>query len=161
MDTFETQQLQLDTFPGRFKSIVLATIGDKNSPHLSYAPMIYLKQRWIILISAMAPHTRNLIEHGVGSGLLVEDESAAASIFFRKRLSFDFKATPLTSTPAINEAFTLVHGEMVPMLLKMDFQFWELFPAMGTFVCGPGQAYTVDNKLKIMNQNGRPGGHNK
>lgn len=162
MQLLEQQQHILDQFPHRFKSLVLATTSEATlTPLLSYAPMMMKEGRFIILISRMAPHTHNLHTSFSGSALLVEDESQAKSIFFRQRLSFTFAAAPIGITPEWIDIFTQKHGEMVAMLTKMDFEFWQLTPLAGTFVSGPGQAFTIDSKLKIVQQNGRPGGHQK
>lgn len=159
MSNFEKQQQILGDFPFQFKSIILSTMNEDGTPLVSYAPMVFNNLHWYILISQMAPHTKNLLRHPQGAGLLIEDESIAASIFFRKRLSFTSSAHLIGSSTELNQLFEARHGEMVKMLAAMDFQYWQLLPGEGTFVIGPGQAYTVSPELEILKQNGASGGH--
>lgn len=161
MSNYEKQQQTLNDFPFQFKSIILSTMNDDGTPLVSYAPMIFNNHHWYILISQMAPHTKNLLRHPQGAGLLVEDESLVASIFFRKRLSFSFSVHLIGSSSELTQLFEARHGEMVKMLASMDFQYWQLLPGEGTFVIGPGQAFTVSPELIITKQNGAPGGHNR
>lgn len=153
-------QQTLNQFPDLFKSITLSTIDDSGEPLASYAPYIKYKQKMYIIISASAKHFHNIQKYPNISVMMLEDESHATSIFFRKRLVLQCRAKTMEPNTQIKQIFVAEHGDMVSMLLdQLNFYVVELEVNQGTFVIGPGKAYEVNKDWSISNHIKR--GHSK
>lgn len=159
LELSSVQQI-LNTFPATFKSMVLATVNDQHQPLSSYAPFVKKDNEFYILISRTAPHYANLINHPHASVQLLQDEKEANSVFFRQRLNYTVEATLVPTEPSLIELFKQVHGEMVSMLVQLDFSFFRLQVNEGLIVLGPGQAFVVDATNTVIRQQGAGGmGH--
>ncbi|MHC5212769.1 MAG: HugZ family pyridoxamine 5'-phosphate oxidase [Planctomycetota bacterium] len=149
-DPLADAQQAYRTFPDGFRSVVLATVDGRARPHASYAPFVMDEQHRIhCLLSGMAEHAANVEATGRASVMFLEDESAAAQIFARRRLTFDCRAEFLAiGDPArddVRRRFVERFGSMAERLLSMpDFRPVRFTPTSGRFVIGFGAAYDVD-----------------
>ena len=156
-------QDQLLPFIESFQSVVLSTLSKDLEPLASYAPCVFLDNHIYVIISEAAPHYHN-IKSSLKAGLLfVEDEKDAKSIFFRKRLSMNANATFIDPS-TMHEVFKKTHGDLVDMLLgKLDFSIVKFNVTSGTFVIGAGQAYKMNDKFELVDQDrgAKDKGHSK
>lgn len=133
----------------RSRSLILATINPDGSPLASYAPFIIDERRqFYVFISQLAAHTANLRRTEQASVMLIEDESTAAEIFARQRVTFQCQATLVSRNSPAGEAALAAYearfGQMVGLLKSLpDFQLFKLQPQSGSLVLGFGQAYEV------------------
>ena len=136
-------------FQSSFRSLVMATTDGAGHPHVSYA--VYATDAhgvFYVYISALAAHTRNLMERPLASIMFIEDESQAANPFARKRLTIDCRAELIPrDSPCGYEVldwFAQRHGPIVAVLRELpDFQLYRLVPARAVYVRGFGQAFML------------------
>lgn len=139
----------------RTQSVILATVDAEGNPNSSYAPFVEINNRFYILVSFMARHTKNLAEGRKVSAMFIEDESATKQVYARERLTFDVSASQIERDSAdwnnIVDKLKERHGKVVDILNDMtDFILIELSPVKGAYVNGFGSAYFVDANLEIM-----------
>jgi putative heme iron utilization protein len=153
----------LNAFPQSFKSLMIASKTKNDEPFSSYAPFVSVNNKYYFIISRMAAHYQNIKNNPVISILLLEDESQASHIFFRKRLSYLVNTT-FTEEKEIKDAMLEKFGEFVNRLFQMDFVVVSCEILKGSFVIGAGQAYVIDKNQKVINQmtgNSKGHGHRK
>jgi len=132
------------------QSILLATVSIDGSPLVSYAPFLQdAEQNFFVFVSALAPHTTNLIHSGQASLMLIADETNSAQIFARERVTFQCLATPVARDSASwHAAVTLYEarfGHFFRFLCGLsDFHMVRLTPNHGTLMAGFGQAYVIE-----------------
>ncbi len=134
---------------GRVRTLVLATVTADGEPHASYAPFVEEAGALHVYVSALSPHTANLLGRRRASVLLVEDEAASPQPFARTRLSLECAVEPLDagSGPGsrILDAFEARFGNVMELIRPLpDFRLLRLAPERGTFVRGFGQAYAFE-----------------
>lgn len=165
MNNSDTQAAQRQTKPiepkvrelvANTKSVVLATVDAEGNPNASYAPFVEINNKFYILVSFMARHTKNLAEGRKTSVMLIEDEASSKQIYALERLTLDCTPSQIErDTEEWNKIIGLLterHGKIVEMLNGMtDFIMIELTPAKGAYVNGFGSAYFVDQDLEIIN----------
>lgn len=139
----------------RTKSIILATVDAEGNPNSSYAPFVEIDNKFCILVSFMARHTKNLAEGRKTSVMLIEDESATKQIYARERLTVETQPSQIERDTEEwkNVAAKLKerHGKIVDILDEMtDFIMVVLTPIKGAYVNGFGSAYFVDENLEIL-----------
>lgn len=139
----EIQELKEKT-----QTIVLATVDKQGEPNVSYAPFVIYDGEYIVLISTIARHARNLIEVPKVSLMLIEDESQSRQIFARRRLTFEASAEIIERESekwqAGVQALKARHGALIDELSEMkDFKLFSLKPTNGLFVKGFGKAFEV------------------
>lgn len=139
----------------RTQSVILATVDAEGNPNSSYAPFVEINNRFYILVSFMARHTKNLAEGRKVSAMFIEDESATKQVYARERLTFDVSASQIErDSDDWNNIVSKLkerHGKVVDILNEMtDFILIELSPVKGAYVNGFGSAYFVDANLEIM-----------
>ena len=83
---------QIQELKAQAKTILLATLDEQGNPNVSYAPFVIHNGKYVVLISEIARHARNLQQVPKVSLMLIEDESLSRQIFARKRLTFDATA---------------------------------------------------------------------
>jgi len=137
------------------KSVILSTINEKGAPNASYAPFAQIGNKFYILVSFMAVHTKNLKEQMKASAMFIEDEKETKQIYARDRLTLDVTCNEIErDTPEWEAGISKLketHGKILDMLSSMeDFILIELSPVKGSYVNGFGSAYTVDEQLKIV-----------
>lgn len=134
------------------QSLILGTINEDGTPLTSYTPYIVDEpKQFYIFISQLAAHTANLQRNGQASLLLIEDESTAAQIFARKRLTFQCLVNSIARDTAewseMVDQFEARFGGIIKMLRSLsDFQLFRLMPTSGTLVVGFGQAYELSGE---------------
>lgn len=138
------------------KSIILATVDAEGNPTSSYAPFARSGNKFYILVSFMARHTKNLKEVGKVSAMFIEDESETNQIYARHRLTLDVSTAQIErETPEWEEGVAKLqaaHGKILDILVGMqDFIMIELSTIKGAYVNGFGSAFFVDENLEIMN----------
>jgi heme iron utilization protein len=138
------------------QSLILATVDAEGNPTASYAPFARSGNKFYILVSYMAKHTKNLKEIGKVSAMFTEDESATKQIYARHRLTLDVSTNEIPrDTPEWDKAVGLLqtaHGKILDILVGMqDFIMIELTAKKGAYVNGFGSAYFVDENLEILN----------
>lgn len=151
----------LDHFTDEFKSVSIASLTQEGTPYISYAPFVKHNNNYYIIISKMAKHYHNLLENPDASIMLIEDESIASSIFFRKRLSYEVTAQFEAVNPSVVDALRNRHGHMIDQLLTLDFFIVKMIIKKGLLILGPGKAFMVDHEEHILDQAGRGQAHQK
>ncbi len=139
----------------QMKSVQLATIGEGNTPAISYTPFIIQAQKIYLFISALAPHTKHLTKQPIAALLFIEDEQSCKNMFARKRLSLECHARFIERSykdwDSMLDLFASRQGNTVALLRTLpDFSLVELSPNHGTYIQGFGQAYRFDG-LDISN----------
>lgn len=151
-------------FVHSFKSIQLATADDKGIANASYAPFAIDENNcFIIYVSDLSAHTKNLKKKINMSAMLIEAEESAEHIFARKRLTF---ICEVQSIERGTEEFEIVmglmgerFGEFINFMKKMkDFHAFRLKPKHANYVRGFAQAYEFENadfnNIKHVNDKG-------
>lgn len=138
------------------KSLILGTVDAEGNPTASYAPFARSGNKFFILVSFMAKHTKNLKDIGKVSAMFIEDESATNQIYARHRLTLDVSTNEILRDTAEWTAAVAklqeAHGKILDILTGMqDFILIELTTKKGAYVNGFGSAYFVDENLEIMN----------
>ncbi len=151
MPNIVTVQESLQVFTKPFQSLVISSITDQGEPYASYAPFVKVDDDYYFLISKIAKHYDNMLNHPQIAIFFLEDEAATQNIFFRKRLSYHVK-TMFTQDPDVKAAFITKFGDFVKQLFAMDFFMVKCEINHGLFVIGPGQAYEVDAQQQIIKQ---------
>lgn len=139
----------------RTQSVILATVDAEGNPNSSYAPFVEINNRFYILVSFMARHTKNLAEGRKVSAIFIEDESATKQIYARERLTVEVSTSQIERDSEdwnnIVGKLKERHGKIIDVLNEMtDFILIELSPVKGAYVNGFGSAYFVDSNLEIM-----------
>lgn len=103
---------------------------------------------YLILVSELALHTRNLLVRPNLDIMLIQDESAASQLFARNRLTLSCEASEITAQhseyTSLLDKFQKRHGKTVQLLRQLpDFHLLRLTPRAGRFVMGFGQAYEL------------------
>lgn len=135
-------------FPGRFKTLHLATLGRDGEPEASYAPYVADQGRYYVFLSELARHTSNLRESGRCSVLFIESEDEAKHLFARQRLTLLCQARVCARDDrrfeAVMDAFTQRFGRFMDVIRPLqDFHLFELQPLQGAYVAGFARAYTL------------------
>lgn len=65
-------------------SVTLATVDAEGTPNASYAPFVQIGNKFYVLVSFMAKHTKNLSESRKVSAMFIEDESATKQVYARE-----------------------------------------------------------------------------
>lgn len=157
----ENQKIQftINHFHESFQSLVLGTLTNDSLPFTSYAPFVKYENKYYFLISKIAQHYANLLANPSASMMMIEDESKAKNIFFRKRLSYAIETKLDVDIPEVRELFISQFGEMVSQLFKMNFIVVECHIKYGHIIVGPGQAYQIDKNQEVISQLTGIGGH--
>lgn len=143
------QQAALE-FRRGLTTVILGTVSAAGDPEASVAPAVLGPDgTFLVYVSSLAAHTRNLLHNRKASVLLVEDEARTSQPMARRRLTFACSVHPLgrdteefaAAMPAFRQRF----GAIVTQLESLpDFQLFRLSPQRGRLVLGFGQAYEVD-----------------
>ena len=142
--------IKLEEFTELFDTLSMASIDDKNQPHISYAPFVESNQSYYICISKKAKHTNNLLNNPKASIMFIEDEIETKSSFARKRITLD---VDVTNIPRESERFTTImefftdkFGEKSSIYKQLaDFYLFELTPYDGRGVFGMGKAFDYED----------------
>ncbi len=149
----ETDQIQetLHSFTESFQSLMISSLTEHGEPYASYAPFVKVKDAYYIIISKIAKHYKNMLNHPKITILFLEDEAQAEHIFFRKRLSY-LVQTMFSENELIKQAFINKFGDFVSRLFKMDFVVVKCEVIKGQFIIGAGKAYEINQHQEIIRQ---------
>lgn len=142
-------QEQLHQMVKSIQTAILATANGEGQPDASYNPFVADENGDLYLyVSALARHTSNLRRGEPISLMLIEDESQAASLYARRRMTWQ---CTVEAVERDSEAFTARmgdfkarFGDIIDTLAGMtDFQLFRLHPVEGRLVLGFGAAFRV------------------
>ncbi len=127
------------------KTTFIASVNEYNIPEASYAPYIIIEDKIYIYISKIAEHYRNLENNKNVSLMIIEDEVDSKILFARKRVTFKGEASKILEIPIeVKEKFEELHTQnMMNVLYKMDFDFFEIKIIEGRLVEGFGKAFKL------------------
>lgn len=155
MTTEEAMQ-QLQNFTNEKDSLMLATVSKEGEPFASYAPFVEDEDHnYYVYVSAHVQHSANMVETQKASVLLIDDESASANVFARKRFYAPAKAEKFsendTRTEKIDALFEKKFGNKAKMVITMeDFRIYKLTPHDASLVLGFGAAFRVSDDRKTL-----------
>ncbi len=134
-------------FLSGFGSVILGSVTAEGLPHTSYAPFTAYQGGFFIYVSSLAQHAASL-QNGQTSLFFIEDESAARTIFARKRLTIDCHANIIrpqeSDYEGILDLLQARHGSTLGLLRTLpDFILFELAPARARFVTGFGATFDL------------------
>lgn len=152
-------QSDIEHFHESYQSLILATETLDSMPYSSYAPFVKHNNSYYILMSKIAQHYVNLVHKPYASVLMIEDESRAKNIFFRRRLSYLVQVDLDIDNLDVQKHFIDVFGDMASMLLKMDFIIVKCTILSGNIIVGPGKAYYINENQQVVRQLKGNGGH--
>jgi heme iron utilization protein len=138
------------------KTLQLGTVSGVGAPDCSVAPWVPatvgavgVSAALYIYVSELSAHTANMRGNGRASALLIEDETTAAHLLARRRLTLhctaEFLGREHLEFSGAMAAFRTRFGAVMTQLERMhDFHLVRLTPQAGRLVAGFGQAYDVD-----------------
>ncbi len=139
-------------FRYNFKSVVLATISSDGDPDASYTPYTPDDSgNFLIFVSELAQHTKNLLHSPKISLLWIEAEEHSRNLFARRRLTLQCDARELQSgTAQWDAALTRMqhlHGKTIEVLRSLpDFHLFTLTAHRGNYVRGFAKAFTASGE---------------
>lgn len=141
----ELQALRRD-----FRTLLMATCATDGEPDASYAAYVVWGGDFLVLVSELSPHTRNLLDTGRASLLFIEDEGRAAHLFARRRLTFHCDAQEVPrDTPLAAEMLARFESEFGTLIKTLkgldDFHLIRLRPLRARYVAGFAKAYAIDD----------------
>jgi putative heme iron utilization protein len=150
-------------FHAPFSSLLMATTSPAGEPTASYAP--YVSEDgggFLVYVSELAAHTRNLTRTGRASVLFIEDEREAGQLFARKRVTYACRAAEIPrDAPEFEvsmDRFASRHGDLVALLRGLpDFHLFRLRPERANYVRGFGEAFELDGEalsIRPVNERG-------
>ena len=128
-------------------TVILSTIDESGMPNSSYAPIALDENGYIyIYISELAKHTDNIIANKKVSVMFIEDESKAANLYARKRLTINVIPEHIDrDTEDWNRKMIILENkfsETIKALKNMtDFHLFRLKPKDALLVYGFGKAF--------------------
>ncbi|WP_317368092.1 pyridoxamine 5'-phosphate oxidase family protein [uncultured Tyzzerella sp.] len=127
------------------KTTFISSINEDNTPQASYAPYVIINDKMYIYISKVAEHYKNLESNKNTSVMVIEDETNSPVLFARKRVTFKGEATKISQvSDEIKTKFEKIHSKnMMDVLYKMDFDFFEIKLIEGRLVEGFGKAFNL------------------
>ena len=148
-------QKTIDDLHETMQTIILSTITETGAVDTSYSPYFFDGNDYYILISDLAPHSKNIKANSNISFLIIDDESNTKNIYARRRLSFHALATIVErGTEQFDSVVDLLAkkvSKMVYMLAEMnDFNLFKLTPKEGRLVIGFGKTYIIDPQNKTV-----------
>ncbi len=130
------------------KSLQLASVSEDGSPHCSYTPFARIDGEFVIFISHLSKHTKNLLTQRKVAAMIIADESDSAQIFARLRASYQCDVCEIARDAENYESLLNRYeahlGKTVELLRQLpDFVLLRLVPTSGHFVMGFGEAYEL------------------
>lgn len=148
-DKLQAVREACQTFPARFRTLYLATVGSDGLPEASYAPYVVDQGRYCVYLSELARHTGNLRARGRASVLFIEGEEEARHLFARERLTLACEAFECARGSSrfehLLDLFEQRFGSFVQVIRPLqDFHLFELRPLSGSYVAGFARAYMFE-----------------
>lgn len=147
-----------------FKTVLLSTVSPEGMPEASYAPYVREHGQYYVYVSELAAHTLNM-SHTPRAGLLfIEDETKAAHLFARKRVTFQCSAHEIErggeQFELIMNRFQEKFGPFMNLLRNLqDFHLFCLRPRKGSFVQGFARAFAIEGEHMDQIRHLRDRGH--
>ncbi|WP_319553464.1 pyridoxamine 5'-phosphate oxidase family protein [uncultured Vibrio sp.] len=144
---------KIQKFIDQFATAQLGTVDAQGTPLASYGPFVRQGNDFVMLLSTVSQHARNLQHTPRASLMLVEPEDKARHLFARERLVIDCDVIfidkhSLEAAP-LRQHMQQAYGEIVEQLCGMkDFSFYRFSPRSGNYVKGFGQAFRLDANLQ-------------
>ncbi len=143
-------QDEVEQFIASANSIVISTISQDGCPDTGVAPFAMLDEHFVILVSELSAHTKNLMAGRAVSALIMADDNRAANAFARPRLSLQMSATEIPRDDAkfarLVDALRNRHGETVELLVSLpDFHAFALTPRQIRWISGFAKTYISEN----------------
>ncbi|MCL6417468.1 pyridoxamine 5'-phosphate oxidase family protein [Aestuariirhabdus sp. Z084] len=139
---------EIIAFLNHRKTLSLASLDEQGAPYASYAPFAVDDNSIFVLLSDIALHGKNLKRDKRAAVQVVEDETEAASIFARIRVSYQVEAHPVAlDSEAYQsgiECLSNKHGDRINKLAVLsDFNLFRLTPLGGRYVKDFGRAFEI------------------
>ncbi len=137
-------------FRNHLSTVCLGTASADGTPEASVAAaLLDADGTFVIYVSGLAAHTRNLRENPRASVLLAQSETSTSNALARRRLTFGCTAETVARESAAHaelvSAFRTKFGPTIDMIASLpDFRFVRLSPLRGRIVAGFGAAFDVD-----------------
>jgi len=133
----------------RVNTLQMATIGEHGEPHCGYTPFLADGKDFIIFVSQLAVHTRDLLANDKVEVMMIDDEHVSNNLFARCRVRYQCRAVVIkpedTSYSPVLNAYEERQGKVVKLLRQLpDFVLFRLQPASGVLVLGFGDAYRIE-----------------
>ena len=145
------------------RSLILATSAAEGEPSASYAPYARTAEgHFLVLLSGLARHCRDLVETQRASVLFIEPEDRAAQVFARRRLTCRCESVEIPrASPGFEEglnALSARFGGIIDTLRALpDFRLFRLEPESALYVRGFGQAFELTGPGLSKPRHVRPG----
>ncbi len=133
----------------RMRTIQLATIGEDGDPHCGYTPFLQDGTDFIVFISQLAVHTRDLLANPSVGTMLIDDENASKNLFARCRVRHQCDANVIQPDDphyaSLLDRYQERQGKVVTLIRQLpDFVLFRLVPKSGVLVIGFGEAYRIE-----------------
>lgn len=127
------------------KTLQLATVNAAGEPCASYAPYLWHKGAFYILVSGLAEHTASLLTGKAISLMVIRDEAQTRNLFARERLVVTAQPAAWAEDTQLLDLLEARQGNTVQLLRTLpDFGLVKLTPIKTHYVAGFGKAYAVD-----------------
>ncbi|MGD8112389.1 HugZ family protein [Vibrio sp. TRT 17S01] len=152
-EQLERLPARIQAFVTQFSTAQLGTVDASGTPLASYGPFIRHGNDFVMLLSTVSKHARNLQQIPKASLMLVEPEEQARHLFARERLIIDCDVIVVDkhsqSAMPLKQEMRDTFGDIVDQLCGMkDFTFYRFVPKSGNYVKGFGQAFQLDEQLQ-------------
>lgn len=131
------------------RALVLATIDEDGFPNLSTLPFVWHEDAFWVLMSDLAPHTRQVKQNPTVELMLLEDEGQTSNIYNRARVTWRADVTRIERSDQraqdLFDALRARHGKILDVLVQLpDFHLHRMVPGAGRLVNGFGRAFKID-----------------
>ena len=148
LDKSKSLQEEFQELHESLKTLQLATLDAEGQPQASYAPYVWLEQKYYLFLSELAKHTVNLIANGSVGLLLIESEEAARNLFARRRIILQGQAQKIERDSVlfveVITEFKNKFGGIIDVIEPLqDFHLIQINPVSGRFVRGFAEAFEL------------------
>ncbi len=152
-EQLERLPAKVQGFIEQFSTAQLGTVDEHGTPLASYGPFVREGNNFVMLLSTVSQHARNLQHSPRASLMLVEPEDKARHLFARERVVIDCDVVCIDKhareAVPLKQEMKQTFGDIVDQLCGMkDFNFYRFSPRSGNYVKGFGQAFRLDQALK-------------
>jgi len=156
---FSSVQHMLENFIATRQSLVLSTADAEGGCELGVAPFVHVNDTFAVLLSGLAPHTRQLEREPQVQIMLLEDEAETRQLYARRRMMLECSVARLGREHERSDAiFALMQarfGSIVPLLRGLnDFHVFVFTPKQGRFIAGFGKAYRLEGLSVVEHMRG-------
>lgn len=144
---------QRDTLRELLEGQRVAALGtiQAGEPFVSMAPFAVLPGVFVIHVSALASHTRNMLESPRVSLLVAAPDTSDTPAQALARVTIQGHAEQYTSSapelPAARSAYLARFPNVVETVDFHDFSFFAVRPTSARFIAGFGQAFTLTSDV--------------